>query len=171
MRFCCCRTHANDSLEKRIKFKNEPFISKCDLQQLIFPGTQNLLKGLLSYDHCTTMIHSYPKFPKVLSDLVIASLASNHRLSHMVLLPIVNHSCHSAVAPIEPGVVTQIINTLLFLLSVHQSSSQLDILITALQVDAPKIWNELPHDVRSPASVASFRKKLKTYLFAKTYPP
>ena len=27
---------------------------------------------------------------------------------------------------------------------------------------APKIWNELPYDVRSAASVASFRKKLKT---------
>ena len=37
--------------------------------------------------------------------------------------------------------------------------------------DAPKIWNELPHDVHSAASVASFRKKLKTYLFAKAYPP
>ena len=36
--------------------------------------------------------------------------------------------------------------------------------------DAPKIWNELPHDVRSAASVASFRRKLKTYLFAKAYP-
>ena len=33
--------------------------------------------------------------------------------------------------------------------------------------DAPKIWNELPHDVHIAASVASFRKKLKTYLFAK----
>ena len=33
--------------------------------------------------------------------------------------------------------------------------------------DAMKIWNELPHDVCSAASVASFRKKLKTYLFAK----
>ena len=37
--------------------------------------------------------------------------------------------------------------------------------------DALKIWNELPHDVRSAASVASFRKKLKTCLFAKAYPP
>ena len=37
--------------------------------------------------------------------------------------------------------------------------------------DALKIWNELPHDVRSAASVAPFRKKLKTYLFAKAYPP
>ena len=37
--------------------------------------------------------------------------------------------------------------------------------------DAPKIWNELPHDVHCAASVASFRKKLKTYLFTKAYPP
>ena len=37
--------------------------------------------------------------------------------------------------------------------------------------DAPKIWNDLPQDVRSSTSVASFRKKLKTYLFAKAYPP
>ena len=37
--------------------------------------------------------------------------------------------------------------------------------------DAPKIWNELHHDVRSATSVASFRNKLKTYLFAKAYLP
>ena len=37
--------------------------------------------------------------------------------------------------------------------------------------DAPKIWNELPRDVRSAASVASFSKKLKTYLFAKASLP
>ena len=37
--------------------------------------------------------------------------------------------------------------------------------------DALKIWNELPYDVRSAASVASFRKKVKTYLFAKACPP
>ena len=36
--------------------------------------------------------------------------------------------------------------------------------------DAPKMWNELPHDVRSATLVASFRKKLKTFLFAKAYP-
>ena len=50
----------------------------------------------------------------------------------MVLLPIFNYSCYSAVIPIAPGIVTQIINTLLFLLSAHQSSSQSNILIIAL---------------------------------------
>ena len=37
--------------------------------------------------------------------------------------------------------------------------------------DAPKIWNDFAQDVRGATSVASFRKKLKTYLFAKAYPP
>ena len=40
----------------------------------------------------------------------------------------------------------------------------------SLAFDAPKIWNDLPQDVHSATSVASFRKKLKTYLFAKAYP-
>ena len=31
--------------------------------------------------------------------------------------------------------------------------------------EAPKIWNDLPDDVRL-ATLHSFRKKLKTYLFA-----
>ena len=55
-----------------------------------------------------------------------------HNFYIVVLLPIFNHSCHSAVVPIAPGVVTQIINTLLFLLPAHRSSSQSNILITAL---------------------------------------
>ena len=36
--------------------------------------------------------------------------------------------------------------------------------------DAPKIWNELPHDVRSATSVASFRKKLKLTCLQKHIP-
>ena len=36
--------------------------------------------------------------------------------------------------------------------------------------DVPKIWNDLPDDVRSATSLHSFRSKLKTYLFAQPYP-
>ena len=35
----------------------------------------------------------------------------------------------------------------------------------------PKIWNDLPDDVRSVTSLQSFRKKLKTYLFSQAYTP
>ena len=37
--------------------------------------------------------------------------------------------------------------------------------------DAPNIWNDLPDDVCSIISLHSFRKKIKTYLFAQVYPP
>ena len=37
--------------------------------------------------------------------------------------------------------------------------------------DAPMIWNDLPDEVRSANSFASFRSKLKSYLFGKAYPP
>ena len=37
--------------------------------------------------------------------------------------------------------------------------------------DAPMIWNDLPEEVRSANSLASFRSKLKSYLFGKAYPP
>ena len=37
--------------------------------------------------------------------------------------------------------------------------------------DAPMIWNDLPDEVRSANSDASFRSKLKSYLFGKAYPP
>ena len=37
--------------------------------------------------------------------------------------------------------------------------------------DVFRIWNDLLGDVRSAKSLSSFRKKLKTYLFEKAYPP
>ena len=37
--------------------------------------------------------------------------------------------------------------------------------------DAPKIWNDFPDNVCSTICIASFRKNLKTYPFAKAYPP
>ena len=52
--------------------------------------------------------------------------------------------------------------------SVFKSVKQFGLSFT---FDAPKICNELPHDVPNVASVSSFREKLKTYLFATAYPP
>ena len=37
--------------------------------------------------------------------------------------------------------------------------------------DAPTVWNSLPEDICASPTIASFRKKLKTYLYAKAYPP
>ena len=37
--------------------------------------------------------------------------------------------------------------------------------------DAPTVWNSLPEDIRASPTIASFRKKLNTYLYTKAYPP
>ena len=37
--------------------------------------------------------------------------------------------------------------------------------------DAPTVWNALPEEIRASSSLASFRKRLKTYLYTKAYPP
>ena len=41
--------------------------------------------------------------------------------------------------------------------SIYTSTKQFSL---SFAYDAPKIWNELPDDVRSASSIASFRKKL-----------
>ena len=52
--------------------------------------------------------------------------------------------------------------------SIYKSKKQFGL---SFAYDAPMIWNDLPDDVRSAKSLSSFRKKLKTYLFKKAYPP
>ena len=37
--------------------------------------------------------------------------------------------------------------------------------------DAPTVWNSLPEDIHASPTIASFRTKLKTYLYTKAYPP
>ena len=55
-----------------------------------------------------------------------------------------------------------------FATSLYKSSKHFGL---SFAYDAPKIWNDLPDDVRSATSLHSFRRKLKAYLFAQAYPP
>ena len=52
--------------------------------------------------------------------------------------------------------------------SIYKSKKQFGL---SFAYDAPMIWNDLPDDVLSAKSLSSFRKKLKTYLFEKAFPP
>ena len=39
----------------------------------------------------------------------------------------------------------------------------------AFRVAAPRLWNELPSDIRKASTLATFKKHLKTFLFCKHY--
>ena len=52
--------------------------------------------------------------------------------------------------------------------TIHKSTKQSGF---SFAFDATTVWNSLPEDICSSPTIASFRKKLKTYLYAKAYPP
>ena len=51
---------------------------------------------------------------------------------------------------------------------IHKSTKQFGF---SFAYDAPNVWNSLPEDIHASPTIASFRKKLKTYLYTKAYPP
>ena len=126
---------ANALVSSRLDYCNSLFMGLSCFNQHKLQSIQNTLAHIVTnhrkYAHVTPILkqlHWLPVKYDVCSKL-------QHLFIHfyiVVLLLIFDHSCHSAVVRIVPGVVTQIINTLLFLLSAHQSSSQSNILIIAL---------------------------------------
>ena len=52
--------------------------------------------------------------------------------------------------------------------SIHKSKVHFN---NSFSYDAPKLWNDLPYDIRSAPNLSSFKSRLNTYLFQKSFPP
>ena len=52
--------------------------------------------------------------------------------------------------------------------SIHKSKVHFN---NSYSYDAPKLWNDLRYDIRSAPNLSSFKSRLKTYLFQKSFPP
>ena len=63
--------------------------------------------------------------------------------------------------------VANFLNVPKFQPKIHKSTKQFGF---SFAFDAPTVWNSLPEDIRASPTIASFRTKLKTYLYAKAYP-
>ena len=64
--------------------------------------------------------------------------------------------------------VANFLNVPKFQPTIHKSTKQFGF---SFAFDAPTVWNSLSEDIRASPTIASFRKKLKTYLYTKAYPP
>ena len=64
--------------------------------------------------------------------------------------------------------VANFLNVPKFQPKIHKSTKQFGFSFT---FDAPTVCNSLLEDIRASPTIASFRKKLKTYLHTKAYPP
>ena len=105
----------------------------------------------------------------------IAKLKSAYNL--LIIGPI--EVCHKYFAPLlstyrttyntrRSQSVANFLNVPKFQPTIHKSIKQFGF---SFAFDAPTVWNSLPEDIRVSPTMASFRKKLKTYLYAKAYPP
>ena len=63
--------------------------------------------------------------------------------------------------------VANFLNVPKFQSTIHKSTKQFGF---SFAFDAPTVWNSLPEDIRASPTIASFRQKLKTYLYTKAYP-
>ena len=52
--------------------------------------------------------------------------------------------------------------------SIHKSKVYFN---NSFSYDAPKLWNDLSHDIDSAPNLSCFKSQLKTYLFQKSFPP
>ena len=52
--------------------------------------------------------------------------------------------------------------------SIHKSKVHFN---NSFSYDAPKLWNDFPHDICSAPNLFCFKSRLKTYLFQKSFPP
>ena len=52
--------------------------------------------------------------------------------------------------------------------SIHKSKVHFN---NSFSYDAPKLWNDVPHDISTAPNLSSFKSRLKTYLFQKSFPP
>ena len=52
--------------------------------------------------------------------------------------------------------------------SIHKSKVHFN---NSFSYDAPKLWNDLPYDIRSAPNLSSFKSRLNSTLFQKSFPP
>jgi len=54
--------------------------------------------------------------------------------------------------------------------AVQTQTNNVSVHVVIFAIAGPRLWNSLPDDVQSAPSLATFRRKLKTYLFRQSYP-
>ena len=125
----------NALVSSRLDFCKSLFRGLSCLNQHKLPSIKNTLACLVThhrkYAHVTSIQRQLHWLP-VKYRCMFKTATLFYRFYIEVPLPILNHSCLSAVIPIVPDIVTLIVNTLQLLHSTHPSLSQSNILAIVL---------------------------------------
>ena len=163
----------NALVGSRLDYSNSLFraLSALDLHKLqcVQNSLAKIVANTTKYSHITPVrkaLHCFPiKYRSIFKTamLVYKFLHSgNHKYFEPFLIP--RHSAYNTHLSQSDGIFLEVPH----FASVLKSRRHFGL---SFAYDSPIIWNDLPDEVCSANSRASFRSKLKSYPFGKAYPP
>ena len=164
---------ANALVGSRFDYCNSLFrgLSALDLRKLqcVLNSLARIVANTTKYSHITPVrkaLHWLPiKYHSIFKTAVLVYKflhSGNPKYFEPFLIP--RHSAYNTCRSQSDGMFLEVPH----FTSVFKSQKHFGL---SFAYDAPMIWIDLPYEVRSANSLASFRSKLKSYLFGKAYPP
>ena len=138
--------------------------------QSIHNSAARIVTNSCKYTRITPVLRKLLWLPvQFRSEFKLATLVYKfiHTGFHKYFTPHLSTYCTTYNTRRSPS-VANFLNVPKFQPTIHKSTKQFGF---SFAFDAPTVWNSLPEDIRASPTIASFRKKLKTYLYAKAYPP
>ena len=118
-------------------------------------------------DHCNSLLHGLPKY-------LLARLQAVQNAAARVVLLLVYKALHG----LAPSYISDLLNFKTYSRSLRSSCKEYLVVPRsrlktygdrAFSIAGPKLWNDLPLEIRKCASVATFKQSLKTFLFKLAY--
>ena len=165
---------ANALVSSRLDYCNSPFRSLSSRNATRLQYVQNALArfvtGASKYTHITSTLrtlHCLPIRQRIIFKtlvLVYKYLSTGQPKYFAPYLPLYK----SAMNTRRSNPQNLFLQVPSYCASIHKSKVHLN---NNFSYDAPKLWNDLPYDIRSAQNLSSFKSRLKTYLFQKSFPP
>ena len=161
-------------------------------------STKTLVHALVTYhlDHCNSLLYGLPdcliQRPQYVMDATAKAITCKRKFDHVTPLLIELHwlpvrqrivfkillYTFKALHGATPTYLTELISPYVPRRALRsadqplleQPTHKLKLIgLRAFSVCAPYLWNSLPFEIKSSASVSIFKAKLKTYLFRQAY--
>ena len=163
---------ANAFVSSRLDYCNSLFRSLSSLHRLqsIQNSAARIVRNSSKYTRITPLLRKLHWLPvQFSSEFKLATLVYNfiHTGFPKYFAPYLS-TYHYTYNARRSQSVANFPNVPKFQPKIHKSTKQFSF---SFAFDAPAVWNSLPEDTCASPTIASFRKKLKTYLYAKAYPP
>ena len=165
---------ANALVSSRLDYCNSLFrsLSSLDLRRLqcIQNSAARIVTNISKYDHISPVLNSLHwlpvKYRCIFKTCMLVYKYLHSGLPNYFDSYIKRYSSSVRTRRSDPG--NLFLDLPVFSPGIHKSKTHFQY---SFSHDGPKLWNDLPLDVRTASSLYSFRHKLKAHLFRLAFPP